>query len=302
MLEKSRVIKQTPGERNFHIFYQLIKGAPKDLKVKVLLGNVGDYEYLNRSGCTDIEGVDDAKEFEETSKAMDEVGIPESDKTEIFKLVAAILHLGNVKFCGDGKGSAKLDAATKSSLSSAASLMRIEADLLEISLTTKVVEALGRASSYNTPLTLDQASYARDALAKNLYGRLFNLIVARINLAILNRDSKKSSADPKKKDPEADISIGVLDIYGFEIFENNSFEQLCINYVNERLQQIFIELTLKSEQAEYVKENIKWTNVDYNDNKPVSLFSPSFFFFFFGGPANHHLHLHLHLHPKYIHS
>jgi myosin-1 len=138
-------------------------------------------------------------------------------------------------------------------------LLYIDSKLIEAALTTRLVETKKgelRRSLYQVPLNQVQANAVRDAFAKVIYNKLFDWIVKRIN---------QSMSVPSGRH----LSIGVLDIYGFEVFDNNGFEQLCINYVNEKLQQIFIELTLKSEQEEYVREGIPWTHIDYFNNKIV---------------------------------
>ncbi|PRP86414.1 hypothetical protein PROFUN_05333 [Planoprotostelium fungivorum] len=253
LLEKSRVISQAHEERNFHIFYQLLAGGSSE-KSAFKLGSVDQYKYLNSSGCTAIQGVNDADEFRATKHAMNVIGIPEQDQLGAFSLLAAVLHLGNLTFKEKGAREG-CGVVEKEGLNIVAQLLGTSPAELEKALTTRSVSRGGaRASSYITPLSLPEVGFGRDALAKSIYSRVFDWLVEAINDSIL--------------DATSEFSIGVLDIYGFEIFKFNSFEQLCINYVNEKLQQIFIELTLKSEQEEYVKEKIQWTNIDYFNNKP----------------------------------
>eukprot|EP01080_Neovahlkampfia_damariscottae_P010518 gene10518-3040_t len=250
LLEKSRVVHQMNDERNFHIFYQLF--SDNELKNKLKLTKPSDFHYLNQTECYTVNGIDDSKEFKDTKDAMNLMNF--SNQDEIFELLAGILHLGNIEFEGNPKEQAKLK--NKESLEIASKLLKIDSKYLLISLTTKSVAAGGRNSVYNATLDSKESSYARDALSKSLYEKLFDFIVFKINKSILKPEKEKS------------LIIGILDIYGFEIFKENSFEQLCINFTNEKLQQIFIELTLKAEQEEYNNENIKWTPVKYENNKP----------------------------------
>lgn len=258
LLEKSRVISQSLGERNFHIFYQLF--TDKTLKKTLMLDTPNSYNYLNKSKCTEVPDIDDAKEFVETKNAMTAMGISKKDQDRLFELLAAILHLGNIGFTptGDGCRVSNVDV-----LQLVAKFFYIEPKKLETALITKTVEAGGRKSLYMSPLRVEEAIYVRDALAKSLYSLIFDYIVALVNASI---DSMQHGTE--SKNPKTNLSIGILDIYGFEIFENNSFEQLCINYVNERLQKTFIELTLELEQKEYAAEGIKWEKIPYIDNSP----------------------------------
>mmetsp|Transcript_40855 Transcript_40855/g.102867 ORF Transcript_40855/g.102867 Transcript_40855/m.102867 type:complete len:1038 (-) Transcript_40855:173-3286(-) len=267
LLEKSRIIHQLPGERNFHIFYQLLAGASKQDISDYKLMPPESFRYLKDSEF-EIAGWDDAKEASETRKAMDLVQINKADQHAIFSVVAAVLHVGNVEFKADPKGNALLVNPDQVDL--IANILQVPSELLKKALTHRTVTTTAqRGSRYEVPLSVASAEFTREALAKGLYGRLFNYLVQHINKSI-------------KMDESGGFIIGVLDIYGFEIFGKNSFEQLCINYVNEKLQQIFIELTLKAEQEEYRKEGIAWEDVDYFNNqqcvlliekKPIGIFA-----------------------------
>jgi myosin I len=251
LLEKSRVVHQTAGERNFHIFYQLLAGSDKAGAQRRHLGPPEAFVYL-KDADQEIVGWDDRKEYAETRKAMTLVQIDDATQEQIFDIVAAVLHIGNLRYTETEKEEARVE--NRSQVEIVASLLRCDAAGLERALTSRTVQGVGRRSSYSVPLRKAEAEYTREALAKGLYGRLFDWLVLHINKSI--------------EMDEAGFVIGVLDIYGFEIFGTNSFEQMCINYTNEKLQQVFIELTLKAEQEEYNREGIEWEPVAYFNNQP----------------------------------
>ena len=258
LLEKSRVVKAGPGERNFHIFYQLLAGADKALRSDLRLGKAEDYVYLNRTGSFEVDGMEDKEEYAITRDAMTSVGMTDEEQVAVLRVVAGVLHLGNMAFLHDDKAQTT-SVTTRDELSHAAHCFgtteeKLESALCFRTITTAQPGAVGRGSAYAVPQNQQQSEHARDALAKAIYSRLFDWLVQRINQSIACA--------------KWDVVIGVLDIYGFEIFETNNFEQLCINYVNEKLQQIFLELTLKAEQDEYDREGIAWEHVDFIDNKP----------------------------------
>lgn len=253
LLEKTRVAFQGKGERSFHIFYQLFSGADPQWREEFGLGNdIGYFHYLSQSGCTTVEGVDDRADFDVVRQSMRTVGISDQEQYEIFRILAGILWVGNVRF----QGGAPAQVVDKGPLDYAAYLLQVPPDILANSLNHKHIQSgSARATQYAVPQNADQSDAIRDALAKTLYSRVFDHIVARINQSMAHSG-------------QCDV-VGVLDIYGFEIFEENSFEQFCINYVNERLQQIFIELTVRGEQEEYHQEGMKWKDIKFFDNKVV---------------------------------
>lgn len=254
LLEKSRVVSQNESERNFHIYYQLIEGSSPDQKHNLGIMTPEYYYYLNQSDTFKVDGTDDGSDFHETMNAMDVIGIKGQDKQLVLQIIVGILHLGNVSFQEQGNYA---QVESPDSLAFPAYLLGIDRNRLEEKLTSRKMDSKwgGRAESINVTLNVEQASYTRDALAKGLYSRVFDFLVESINKAM--------------QKPYEEYSVGVLDIYGFEIFQRNGFEQFCINFVNEKLQQIFIELTLKAEQEEYVQEGIKWTPIQYFNNKIV---------------------------------
>ncbi|XP_060905434.1 myosin IEb [Labrus mixtus] len=254
LLEKSRVISQNPGERNFHIYYQLLEGATSEQRENLGVTTPDYYFYLNQSGTYTVEDVNDKKEFSDTMEAMSVVGLSMDDQDAVLQLVAGILHLGNISFREENNYAV---VESQDFLAFPAFLLGIPKDGLCSKLTSRTMDSKwgGKTESISVTLNTEQASFSRDALSKALYTRLFDFLVDCINKAM-------------EKEQE-DLTIGVLDIYGFEIFQRNGFEQFCINFVNEKLQQIFIELTLKAEQEEYVQEGIKWSPIEYFNNKVV---------------------------------
>lgn len=257
LLEKSRVVNQIKGERNFHIFYQLLFGCDKEIRQNFGLSNVEYFNYLNQSGVSKLEGTNDVKEYEETMKAMEIIGIPTEIQLQILQLLSAILHIGNIEFNEENNYAKVFDQRY---LEFPAFLLGLPANEIENKIIQRIMESKWGKTTEQIKVTLnvEQAKHTRDALSKAIYSRLFDYLVQYVNQALLVSEVKKSSS-----------SIGILDIYGFEIFDHNGFEQFCINFVNEKLQQIFIELTLKGEQEEYVSEGIHWTPIEYFNNKVV---------------------------------
>ncbi|KAK4759356.1 hypothetical protein SAY87_022487 [Trapa incisa] len=255
LLERSRVCQINDPERNYHCFY-LLCAAPQEEIEKYKLGNPKTFHYLNQSKCYELVGVSDAQDYLATRRAMDIVGIGVKDQEAIFRVVAAILHIGNIDFT-KGKevdSSVPKDDKAKFHLKMAAELLMCDSVALEDALCKRVMitpeEVIKRS------LDPQSALVSRDGLAKTIYSRLFDWLVDKINCSI-------------GQDPNSKCLIGVLDIYGFESFKANSFEQFCINFTNEKLQQHFNQHVFKMEQEEYTKEQIDWSYIEFVDNQDV---------------------------------
>ncbi|KAH9699054.1 Myosin-11 [Citrus sinensis] len=255
LLERSRVCQISSPERNYHCFY-LLCNAPQEEVERYKLGNPKTFHYLNQSTCFELVGVSDAHDYLATRRAMDIVGISEKDQEAIFRVVAAILHIGNIEF-SKGKevdSSIPKDDQAKFHLKTAAELLMCDPVALEDALCKRIMitpeEVIKRS------LDPQSALVSRDGLAKTIYSRLFDWLVDKINSSI-------------GQDPNSKSLIGVLDIYGFESFKSNSFEQFCINFTNEKLQQHFNQHVFKMEQEEYTKEEIDWSYIEFVDNQDV---------------------------------
>ncbi|GAB9472040.1 Myosin-like protein [Globisporangium polare] len=254
LLERVRLVSQSKGERNYHIFYEMISGSSKEDRHTLGLLDVTEYKYLNGSECyIRLDGVDDGESYKETRHAMTSLGMDEDEQLHVMKVVSAVLHLGNVSFVSEkGKDSSTIEASSSGSLESICSLLGVERDVLHNTLCTKQIKA--GAEFITMKLPVNQATSTRDSVVKTLYSNLFNWLVARINKSIEYKEERGSQF------------IGVVDIFGFEIFEENSLEQLCINYANEKLQQLFGRFVFRMEQETYVSEEIPWKFVDYPNN------------------------------------
>ncbi len=263
LLEKSRVVNIQSEERNYHIFYQFILGSNEEEKERYKIKDLEYYDYLNK-GCFDVDDMDDVENFKETKSCMEKLNFNEKEIGYIFGILSAILYLGNITFIEENNNSnifAKIDQEKIEDFNNVAFFLGIEKQTLAEILTTKQLTI--QKEVIRKQLSVEQAYNSRDAIAKALYSKLFDFLVFKINKAISNKDesSKVKSSNIRK--------IGLLDIFGFENFENNSFEQLCINYANERLQQYFNNHIFKLEQETYKKEGIDWTQVDFIDNNNI---------------------------------
>uniref|UniRef100_H2Z8V7 Myosin motor domain-containing protein n=1 Tax=Ciona savignyi TaxID=51511 RepID=H2Z8V7_CIOSA len=257
LLEKSRVVRQAQGERNFHIFYQILCGASPTVLKKLKLDSVEKFSYVSPGDANP----DDAKSFNEVLSAFDVIGFTRAEVDSVLVLVAAVLKLGNIKFrsVAAKNGMENCGIVNREDVVDVCEMLSIKSQSLTSALTERTMTA--KQDTVTCTLSANEASYNRDALCKEVYDRLFTWLVNRINSSI----KVPSQTNKKCK------VMGVLDIYGFEVFEHNGFEQFMINYCNEKLQQIFVELTLREEQEEYVKEGIEWLHIDYFNNAIICL-------------------------------
>uniref|UniRef100_W4VR33 Putative myosin class ii heavy chain n=1 Tax=Corethrella appendiculata TaxID=1370023 RepID=W4VR33_9DIPT len=254
LLEKSRIVTQAPGERNYHVFYELLGGLSETERAKYGLLEAEKYFYLNQGGSDCAPGRVD---WASLLGAMQVLGISEIEREGIVRVLSAVLHLGNVYFHRRQlrHGQEGVEIGSDAEIKWAAHLLQIPSDGILRSLTSRITET--RAERLYTPLSIDQALDARDAFAKALYSGLFNWLVLRINSIV----HKGGTHDAHR--------ISILDIFGFEDLAENSFEQLCINYANESLQLYFNKHVFKLEQAEYARERLEWTPLEWEDNLPV---------------------------------
>lgn len=254
LLERSRLVFQPLKERNYHIFYQLVAGATDEERQALGLLPVEQFDYLNQGGDPVIDGVDDAAEFMATRKSMTTIGVDDSVQREVWRMLAGLLHLGNVRITATRTDSQL--SATEPSLAQACEMLGINANEFAKWIVKK--QLITRGEKITSNLTQQQATVVRDSVAKFIYSCLFDWLVETINRGLAAEDVLQ----------RVHTFIGVLDIYGFEHFAKNSFEQFCINYANEKLQQEFNQHVFKLEQEEYIREQIDWTFIDFSDNQP----------------------------------
>ncbi|KAM7151108.1 unconventional myosin-IXa isoform 4-T6 [Macrochelys suwanniensis] len=274
LLEKSRLVYQEHNERNYHVFYYLLAGASEEERSAFHLKQPEEYHYLNQMtkkplrqswddyyydsepDCFSVEGEDLKHDFERLQLAMEMVGFLPKTRRQIFSLLSAILHLGNIRYKKKTYRDDSIDICNPEVLPIVSELLEVKEEMLFEALVTRKTVTVGE--KLILPYKLAEAVTVRNSMAKSLYSALFDWIVFRINHALLNTKDVEESTKT--------LSIGVLDIFGFEDYENNSFEQFCINFANERLQHYFNQHIFKLEQEEYRAEGISWHNIDYIDN------------------------------------
>jgi len=254
LLERSRLVFQPLKERNYHVFYQLIAGASAAEREELALKPVEEFTYLNQGSAPVIDGVDDKKEFNDTKVSLTKVGVPKETQADIWRLLAGILHIGDVKITATRTDSNL--APDEPALVKACRLLGIDPNAFAKWTVKK--QLITRGEKIVSNLTRESAVVVRDSVAKFIYSSLFDWLVERTNESLATEQVLA----------QAQTFIGVLDIYGFEHFAKNSFEQFCINYANEKLQQEFNAHVFKLEQEEYVREQIDWQFIDFSDNQP----------------------------------
>jgi len=269
LLEKVRLVHQSPGERNYHIFYELLAGASNEERDKYFLGGsvIEDYQLTSMSGTFDRrDGVEDYETYDELGKAMVTMGFSNSERNDIKGVTAALLHASNLNIVAISDDKSGIDRNC-ASLEAVINLLGFKADALESALCSFSIKA-GRETHIRS-LPKNKAEKCLEGLIKATYSAMFLLIVKKINSAITATPAQSGQRGGRSRDTGVAGFIGVLDIFGFESFEKNSFEQLCINYCNEALQQQFNLFVFKNEQEEYKREGIKWSFIKFPDNQDV---------------------------------
>ncbi len=265
LLEKSRSVIQPELERNFHIFYQLCQGADDDIRTTLKIKSASSYNYLNQSGCLEVDSILDNEEFSVTRLAMKTLGLTLSQQLAIFKLISGHLHLGNINFEDHMSNNSSDDlnyiAGSRFNktrpLENAAEMYGIDSSKLYEALVTRII-ILPDGNPVVKQLDPEQAEDTRNAFAKYVYSGLFDWLVERVNRSLQSSNETITNETVK--------SIGILDIYGFESLLNNGFEQLLINYANETLQTIFNQVIFEGEKSLYSAEGIQWDATDFPDN------------------------------------
>ncbi|KAJ8528761.1 hypothetical protein ON010_g14568 [Phytophthora cinnamomi] len=297
LLEKVRVVHQNDGERNFHVFYELLAGADDDMKSALHLENFSaqEFQYISGGQCFQRnDGVRDDKQFQLVLQSMKVLGFTDVEQGAIWKILSALLHLGNVLFVSSSEDEGEEDTASapcqlataspssltvQQHLDVVSKLFAVDQEELVPALTTRKISVGGE--TFHANLSLAQCGDARDAMARSLYAFLFQFLVSKVNSASPQVQQSTNSTN-KAVNKGAVPCISVLDIFGFEEFEVNQFEQFCINYANEKLQYQFIQDILLTEQQAHIEEGIKWNAVDYEDNamclemveqRPTGIFS-----------------------------
>uniref|UniRef100_W5MT06 Unconventional myosin-X-like n=1 Tax=Lepisosteus oculatus TaxID=7918 RepID=W5MT06_LEPOC len=243
---QNRVVRQNPGERNYHVFYALLAGADEEHRELYFLTEPESYHYLSQSGCVQDKSLDDKRLFNSVMEALKVMEFSEEEIRDMFKLLSGVLQMGNIEFMTAGGA----QITTKGVISNVSELLGLDSFQLSEVLTQRSM--ILRGEEICSPLTVEQAEDSRDSMAMALYSQCFSWIIMKINHKIKGKDDFKS--------------IGILDIFGFENFEVNRFEQFSINYANEKLQEYFNKHIFSLEQLEYNREGIHWEAIDWMDN------------------------------------
>lgn len=258
LLEKSRVTEQSPGEQNYHIFYILLTGLTDQLRASLRLGKPSEHAYVAiEGGPSDAELLqpENAGAFPALLATFSKMGFSSDDVDSMQNVLAALLHLGNVQFSSDKDDFAEV-VGDRSSLTTIAELLKVDLAGLEESLTSMTVAAGGEFMTKK--FTAEAARETRDTLARGLYSRMFGWLITCCN-SNLAADGGKTS--------QTEITLGILDIFGFENFATNRLEQLCINITNEQLQFFFSEFIFAMEQKEYAEQGIDVSRIEFVDNQ-----------------------------------
>jgi len=288
LLEKSRVIQQSDSERNYHIFYHFLKGASKEDLKATGLTEMKNYEYLNKTKCYDVETINDVALYNEIQESFRVMKFHPNEIKAIWDMVAVVLHLGNINFdesTFDGQNNKPCNITNQESFKKIIELLAVKEKSLEEALTHKTRKI--NSNVYKTPIPkIDCQSIRlllkiiflnllfkiknRDSFTKSLYEKLFNYLIKRLNWSISTPEYRNIDIEQLISD-KSRFSIGLLDIFGFEVFKKNSFEQLCINFANEKLQQLYISYVFKAEINEFIKEGLKefLCELTFKDNQHI---------------------------------
>ena len=255
LLEKSRVVFQANNERNYHIFYFLHAGLPKDQHAGLYFSTCDDFWYTKQGNSVQVAGISDKNRYDELAESLKLMRIDENMQPDLWKLTSGILNLGNVSFKRSGDGFAEIDPKTQKFVAAVADLWGVKLKAIQKRLLTANMKVMKK--NIEKKITFDDAVTNRDSMAKGLYENLFLWFGSRINAELYQTEEQSL---------QNILFIGILDVFGFENFYVNSLEQFCINFTNEKLQQYFNFHIIRSEQEEYIKESVFWKPLSIPDN------------------------------------